>query len=179
MRPRPAAFPQVAHIVVGVSWNTGGERVLEDNLVMATVLCDTSRKALSENHFVFFNQLSTPELSVQQLERALGGDKEQVEIDLDLVPPEVAYIVVVVYLNDGTAPRRSLGQLRSMTVRVLNAAGNAELVRSEDLAPALDQETALVLGEVYRHNGDWKFKVVGDGYAAGIAGIASDYGLPL
>ena len=171
--------PGLRHIVVGVSWNTGGERVLEDNLVMATLLCDASRRALTEDHFVFFNQLSTPELSVTQLEHALGGDKEQVEIDLELVPADVAYIVVVVYLNDGTAPRRSLGQLREIGVRVLNLTGNVELVRSENLAPALDAETALVLGEVYRHNGDWKFKVVGDGYAIGITGIASDYGLPL
>jgi tellurium resistance protein TerD len=172
-------IPGLSQVVLGVSWNSGAERVLEDNLVVATLLCDASSKALSEQHFVFFNQLSSPELSVTQLESALGGDKEQVEVDLASVPAEVARIVVTMYLNDGTAPRRTLGQLREVGVRVLNLAGNAELVRSENLAPGLTSETALVLGELYRHNGDWKFKVIGDGYASGIAGIASDYGLPL
>lgn len=172
-------IPDLNHIVVGVSWNAGAERVLEDNLVVAGLLCNASSKVLSEAHFVFFNQLSSPELSVHQLETALGGDKEQIEIDLADVPDEVERVVVVMYLNDGTAPRRTLGQLRDITVRVLDARGNTELVRSENLAVGLAAETALVLGEVYRHTGDWKFKVIGDGYAAGIAGIAADYGLPL
>lgn len=172
-------IPGLTGIVVGVSWNAGSERVLEDNLVMATVLCDASSKALSPEHFVFFNQLTSPDLSVTQLEEALAGDKEQVEIDLPDVPPEVARIVVVVYLNDGTAQRRTLGQLREISICLRDPRDNRELVRSEDLAPALSAETALVLGEVYRHNGDWKFKVVGEGYATGIAGIATDYGLPL
>jgi tellurium resistance protein TerD len=172
-------IPGLSQIVVGVTWNAGAERLLEDNLVLATVLCDAGSKALSAEHFVFFNQLTSPDLSVSRLESALAGDKEQVEIDLPDVPPEVARIVVVVYLNDGTAQRRTLGQLREITVCVREGPSNRELVRSENLAPALSTETALVLGEVYRHGGDWKFKVAGEGYASGIAGIASDYGLPL
>ena len=172
-------IPGLTGVVVGVSWNTGSERVLEDNLVMATILCDASSKALSPEHFVFFNQLTSPELSVSQLETALAGDQEQVEIDLPDVPPEVSRIVVVVYLNDGTAQRRTLGQLRSISICLRDPRDSRELVRSENLAPALGSETALVLGEVYRHGADWKFKVVGEGYASGIAGIAADYGLPL
>src|SRR3954463_16547561 len=137
--------PGLAGIVVGVSWNAGAERVLEDNLVLATVLCDASSKALSAEHFVFFNQLTSPDMSVSQVETALAGDKEQVEIDLPDVPPEVARIVAVVYINDGTAQRRTLGQLRAITVSVREAGSNRELVRSENLAPGLSGETALVL----------------------------------
>jgi tellurium resistance protein TerD len=172
-------IPGLSQIVVGVSWNAGAERVLEENLVLATVLCGADSRALSTEHFVFFNQLASPDLSVSQLVSALAGDKEQVEIDLPDVPREVARIVIAVYLNDGTAQRRTLGQLRDITVCVRQAPSNRELVRSENLASALSTETALVLGEVYRHGGDWKFKVVGEGYASGIAGIAADYGLPL
>jgi tellurium resistance protein TerD len=172
-------IPTLRQLVVGVSWNAGAERVLEENLVLAAVLCDASSKALSPEHFVFFNQLSTPDESVAQRETAMGGDKEQVEIDLPDVPADVARIVVVVYLNDGTAQRRTLGQLREMTVVVREAPSYRELVRSENLAPAFSNETAVVLGEIYRNGPDWKFKVLGDGYASGIAGIAADYGLPL
>jgi tellurium resistance protein TerD len=172
-------IPGLRSIVVGVSWNAGAERVLEENLVLATVLCDAASKALSPEHFVFFNQLASPDLTVGQLTEALGGDKEQVEIDLADVPAEVARIVVVLYLNEGTAQRRTLGQLRELSVLVRDGGDNRELVRSENLATVLSAETALVLGEVYRHGADWKFKVVGEGYASGIAGIASDYGLPL
>jgi tellurium resistance protein TerD len=169
--------PGLTRLVVGVQWDAGAETVLADNLVMATLLCDARGRAPSEQHFVFFNQLASPELSVQQLAEAVGDDQEQIEIDLAAVPAEVQRIVVVLYVNDGPAHKRTLGQLRSCVVRALNADGNAELVRSEDLAPALSNETALCLGEVYRHEDGWKFKVVGQGYATGVAGILADYGL--
>jgi tellurium resistance protein TerD len=171
--------PGLKGLVVGVKWNVGSETALGDNLTMATILCGVDGRALSDQHFVFFNQLTSPDLSVQQLTDALGGDQEQIEIDLNSVPEQVDRIVVFVYVNDGPAQKRTLGQLRSCVVRVLNLDGNAELVRSEELAAGLQSETALALGEVYRHNGEWKFKVLGQGYSKGIAGIASDYGLTL
>ncbi len=172
-------IPGLTGLVLGVHWDAGRETVLDQNLVFAAVLCDSRGRVRSDADFVFFNQLSSPELSVQQLERALGGDDEQIEIDLRGVPPEIDRVVAVLYVNDGPGARRTLGQLRSLTVRLLNPADNTELIRSEDLAPALREETALVLGEVYRHDGGWKFRVIGDGYAKGIAGIAADYGMPL
>lgn len=172
-------IPNLTGLVVGVHWNVGAETVLSDNLVLATILCDAAGRALSDQHFVFFNQLTTPELAVSQLEQAMGDDQEQVEIDLGAVPAEVERIVTLLYVNEGPAQRRTLGQLRSCVVRVLNLADNAELVRSEELAVGLSQELALILGEVYRHDGGWKFKVVGDGYAQGIAGVAADFGLTI
>jgi tellurium resistance protein TerD len=172
-------IPGLTGLVVGVHWDAGRETVLDRNLVFAALLCDEHGRVRSDADLVFFNQMASPELSVHQLEQALGGDDEQVEIDLRGVPGEVQRIVFVLYVNDGPGARRTLGQLRGLTIRVLNLAGNAELIRSEDLAPALREETALVLGEVYRHDGGWKFRVLGDGYANGIAGIAADYGIAL
>ena len=172
-------IPGLTGIVVGVRFAAGAEQVLLDNLVLATVLCDQNSRALSGDHFVFFNQLSSPDLSVQQLEQALDGDTEQVEIDLTAVPPDVDRIVVVAYVNSALGGRRTLGQLRDCTVRVLDLAGNAELVRSENLAPAFGPETAVVLGEVYRSGRFWKFKIIGDGYADGISAIAADFRIPL
>jgi tellurium resistance protein TerD len=169
--------PGLKGLVLGVRWNAGAETALADNMTMATILCGADGRALSDDHLVFFNQLSSPDLSVQQIEQALGGDQEQVEIDLNAVPAEVERIVVVVYVNEGPAQRRTLGQLRSCFVRVLNLDGNAELVRSEDLAQCLQSELALALGELYRRNNEWRFRVLGQGYSKGIAAIASDYGL--
>jgi tellurium resistance protein TerD len=172
-------IPGLSGVVLGVKWDAGAETVLGDNLVVATVLCDTTGRALSAEHFVFFNQLVSPDLSVTQLEGGLGDDQEQVEVDLAAVPAEIGRIVVVLYINDGIAARRALGRLKECRLRVLNLADNSELVRSEDLSRALTTETAMVLGELYRHQGGWKFKVIGEGYAKGIAGVAADYGVPL
>jgi tellurium resistance protein TerD len=89
----------------------------------------------------------------------MGEDSEQIEILLLEVPANTSRIVS----NEGLGLRRSLGRLRNVGVRVLNLIDNQELVRSENLPPVLDRETALSLGEVYRHNGGWKFKVIGEG----------------
>lgn len=172
-------IPSLTSVVVGISWNAGSEATLEDNLVMAAILCDDSGHAVSAEDFVFFNQLASPELSVRALETVLGGDKEQIEVDLTAVPAAVDRLVFVLYLNEGSAARRTLGQLRGCAVRVLNLDGNAELVRSENLATALREETGLVAGELYRHRTGWKFRVVGQGYSAGLRGIAADYRIPL
>lgn len=172
-------IPNLRGVVIGARFAAGAEKALLDNLVLATILGDAAGHALSAEHFVFFNQLAAPDLSVRQLEEALGEDTEQVEIDLADVPASVERIVFVAYLNDPASARRTLGQLRDCTVRVLDLADNTELVRSENLATALGPETALTLGELYRQGKNWKFKVVGEGYAHGLAGVAEDYRVPL
>lgn len=172
-------IPSLAHVVLGIDWNSGGETIVEENLVFAAILCDENGRARSADDFVFFNQLADPDLSVRQLESALGPDQEQIDIDLRAVPESISRIIAVLYLNEGTARRRSLGQLRRCVLRVLNGDGNVELVRSEDLALTFNAETAATLGEVYRYRGGWKFKVLGQGHTTGIRGVAADYGIPL
>jgi tellurium resistance protein TerD len=172
-------IPSLRTVVLGVRWDAGAEAALDADLVAMTLLCDRRSRVLSDEHAVFFNQLVSPDLSVGQLDAPRGDDREQVEVDLPDVPPEIDRLVVALYVDDGSPVRRTLGQLRSCTVRVLNGADDAELVRSEDLAPALTSETALVLGELYRHPTGWKFRVVGQGYADGLSGVARDYGLAL
>ena len=171
--------PSLTGVVIGVRWGAGADSRLAADVVAATLLCGADHRVLSDRHVVFFNQLVSPDTSVAQLEELLGDDDEQIEIDLDAVPPEIERISVFVYLHGGGAGGRSLGQLRSCTIRVLDLHDSTELVRSEDLAAALSGETALVLGQLYRRDGGWKFRVVGQGYSTGLAGVADDYGIPL
>lgn len=172
-------IPSLAHLVLGVDWESGGETVLDQNLVFAALLCGANGQVSGADDFVFFNQIVAADLSVRQLDEALGSDDEQISIDLNAVPESVHRIVAILYINEGTGRRRTLGQLRRCVVRVLNGDGNTELVRSEDLATVFSDETAATLGEVYRYRTGWKFKVLGQGHTTGLAGIAADYGLPL
>jgi tellurium resistance protein TerD len=172
-------IPNLTGVVLGIDWDVGAEAALSDNLVAAAILCDASGRAASDEHFVFFNQLSSPDLSVQQLAESLGSDEEQIEVDFARVPADVERIVLVLYVNEGPAGHRALGQLRSCVVRVLDPADNRELVRSEELATHWVGETAAALAEVYRHERGWKFKVLGEAYPKGLAGVAADYGLSL
>ncbi|WP_370290019.1 TerD family protein [Nocardioides sp.] len=172
-------IPGLKRVTLGVQWDAGNDDVLHGSLVMTTLLCDADSRALSPEHLVFFNQLSSPEESVVQAEQALGGDQEQVIVDLAAVPEEVDRVLVAFYVNDSPGQHRTLGRLRSLRVRAVDADSDSELVRSEDLAAALDREDALTLGELYRHAGGWKFKVLGLGYTGGITALARDHGLTL
>jgi tellurium resistance protein TerD len=172
-------IPDLTTVVVGVSWDAGREAALADNLVLAAVLCDADGRATAADDFVFFHQTVSSDLSVALLDEVLGDDAEQLEIELAQVPEAVSRVVVVLYLSEGGSRRRTLGQLRRCTVRAVDGVTHQSIVTSEDLAPAFESETAVVLAEVYRHAGGWKFKVVGQGYTSGIAGVAEQYGLPL
>jgi tellurium resistance protein TerD len=172
-------IPDLRVAVLGVAWEPGVEQGLADNLTLAAILCDASGTATSTEDFVFFNQTVSSDLSVAAIEDTLGGDAEQIEIELPAVPSAVARIVAVLYVNEGSPKRRTLGQLRRCTVRILDGATNAPVVASENLADTFTSETAVVLGEVYRHGEHWKFKVVGQGYSSGLTGVAQQYGLSL
>jgi len=172
-------IPGLTGVVVGVDWDTGSERSLSDNLGLLTILCDSSGKALSQEHVVYFNQLVSSDLSTAQLEQAMGDDDEQVEIELDAVPPEVDSIVFALYFNEGGTGRRTLGQLRRCVVRLLRLDTGAPILTTVDLADGLGSETAVRLGQIYRRGGDWKFKALGLGYSSGLQGLAKDFGVQL
>ena len=168
-------IPNLRQVVVGIAWDASLDPLLADNLRLAALLCDGDGRARSENDLVFFNQLISSDLSVAIT--ADGRDNEQVEVDLPDVPGDVNRIAFVLYLNEGSPKRRTLSQLRSCVVRVADGGTGATIVRSVDLAPDLTTQTAVVLGELYRHQEHWKFRVVGQGHASGLPGIQRQAGL--
>lgn len=172
-------IPDLSSVLLGVRVGSGAEPAVIDNLVVATILTDARSRALSDDHFVFFNQLSSPEESVAQREAALDGDLEQVEVTLAAVPAAVERIVVLLYLNEGILERRTLSQVHELRIRVVNGSDQSELVRSENLVPSSLDIGAVTLGELYRHDGGWKFKVLGEGYRDGVRGVAKDFGVGL
>ncbi|MGW3493223.1 TerD family protein [Streptomyces sp. NPDC001020] len=162
-------------VTVGLGWqaNTGYE------LDASALLCNQSGKVLSDEHFVFFNNLTSPDGSVRHYGGGspVGGDDQQIHVDLDRVPAQAEKIVFLVSLYEGASRGQSFGQVHRAHIRVLDDESGTELARYDLAAGGLSAETALVFGELYRHGSDWKFRAVGQGYASGLAGIATDYGV--
>ena len=104
------------------------------------------------------------------------GDDEQIKIGLSGLPPQADRVVVAVSIYDAETRQQTFGQVRNAFIRVVNASGDAEIARY-DLTEDASTETAMVFGELYRNGADWKFRAVGQGYAAGLSGIARDYGV--
>ena len=172
--------PGLTAVTVGLGWDIRTTTGADFDLDASAILLDTSGRVLSDAHFVFFNNLTSPDGSVQHLGDNLTGegegDDEQVDVDLSTVPSEVDKIVFPVSIYDGETRGQSFGQVRNAFIRVVNKAGGAELARY-DLSEDASTETAMVFGEVYRSGSEWKFRAVGQGYASGLAGIAKDFGV--
>ena len=144
-------IPSLTGVVLGIRWGPGSDPALHDNLVAAAMLCGSDGNVRSDQDLVFFNQVVSQDASVARLTELLGDDDEQIEVDLASVPADIDRIVAVLYINEGSASKRALGQLQSCVIRVLNLADNVELVRSEDLAQALNAETSVSYTHLRAH----------------------------
>ena len=176
------AAPGLTAVLVGLGWDVRTTTGTDYDLDASALLCDEGGKVVSDRHFVFYNNLTSPDGSVEHTGDNLTGegegDDESVKVNLAAVPAEVTRIVFPVSIHDAQGRGQSFGQVRNAFIRVVNQADNAELARY-DLSEDAASETAMVFGELYRHGAEWKFRAVGQGYASGLAGIASDFGVSL
>jgi tellurium resistance protein TerD len=172
--------PNLTAVVVGLGWDARTTTGNDFDLDASALLTNDQGKVLSDQHFVFFNNLRSPDGSVEHTGDNLTGegegDDEVINVNLAGVPADVAKIVFPVSIYEAESRQQSFGQVRNAYIRVLNAAGGAELARY-DLTEDASTETAMVFGELYRHGAEWKFRAIGQGYASGLRGIAQDFGV--
>jgi len=162
--------PLLEDVVVGFGWNLVNSNGLQPELVPSAIITDASNEALSDDHFVFFNQLATPDDSVRYVE---GDDSEQIEVNLSAIPAEVAKLVFVVYVDPDLRKPGNFGSVRDAYIRLADRQDN-EIVRFDLPNPDLSI-TAMIFGELYRYQQEWKFRAIGQGYKTGLAGVAKDY----
>ncbi|MFF2806076.1 TerD family protein [Streptomyces sp. NPDC058000] len=172
--------PGLTAVSIGLGWDVRTTTGADYDLDASALLCTDAGKVASDRHFVFYNNLTSPDGSVQHtgdnLTGAGEGDDETLNVALNGVPAEITKIVFPVSIHDAQSRGQNFGQVRNAYIRVVNQEGGAELARY-DLTEDASTETAMVFGELYRHNAEWKFRAVGQGYASGLAGIAADYGV--
>jgi tellurium resistance protein TerD len=172
--------PGLTAVIVGLGWDVRSTTGTDFDLDASALLVDANGKVVSDQHFVFFNNLKSPDGSVEHTGDNLTGegegDDEQIKVNLAGVLAEVDKIVFPVSIHEGESRQQSFGQVRNAFIRVVNQAGGAELARY-DLSEDASTETAMVFGELYRSGAEWKFRAVGQGYASGLRGIAQDFGV--
>ncbi len=165
---------------VGLGWDVRTSTGADFDLDASAIMLAGTGKVASDAHFVFFNNLRSPEGSVEHTGDNLTGggegDDEVIKVDLAGVPAEVVRIVFPVSIYEAETRGQNFGQVRNAFIRIVNQAGGAEIARY-DLSEDAGSETAMVFGELYRNGPDWKFRAVGQGYASGLRGIALDYGV--
>jgi len=173
--------PGLTKVKIGLGWDTnkydGGSAFDLD----ASAFClNASGKVSSDADFIFYNHKSNVNGSIQLSgDNQTGegaGDDESLVIDLAQVPADVQKIAFCITIHDAAARNQNFGQVINSFARVVNEATNEELIRY-DLGEDFSIETAVVVAELYRHNGEWKFSAVGSGYRDGLAGLCRDFGV--
>ncbi|MGI9004454.1 MAG: TerD family protein [Pseudonocardia sp.] len=172
--------PGLTAVLVGLGWDIRTTTGADFDLDASAILLNADGKAVSDKHFVFFNNLTSPDGTVEHTGDNLTGegegDDEAIKVNLAGMPSEVDKVVFPVSIYDAESRSQSFGQVRNAFIRVVNQEGSTEIARY-DLTEDASTETAMVFGELYRNGPDWKFRAVGQGYASGLAGIARDFGV--
>ncbi len=172
--------PGMTAVLVGLGWDVRTTTGTDFDLDASAIMVKADGKVVSDSHFIFFNNKTSPEGSVEHtgdnLTGAGEGDDESIKVDLVAVPAEVDKIVFPVSVYEAEQRSQNFGQVRNAFIRVVNQQGSTEIARY-DLTEDASTETAMVFGELYRNGAEWKFRAIGQGYASGLNGIARDFGV--
>ena len=173
--------PGLTKLFVGLGWDTnkydGGS---DFDLDASVFLLGDSGKASNDGDFVFYGNQKHSSGAVEHMGDNLTGegegDDEQIKIDLSRIPAEVSKIDFTVTIYEAEARRQNFGQVSNAFIRVVDEATGTELIRY-DLSEDFSIETAVVVAEIYRHNGEWKFNAIGSGYNGGLKALCTEFGI--
>ena len=174
--------PSLTKILVGLGWDERTTDGSSFDLDASAFLLTAGDKVRNDSDFIFYNQLKSPDGSVEHAgDNRTGqgdGDDESVKVDLSKVPAEITKIAFTVTIHDAEARRQNFGQISNAFIRVVNDLTGTEIVRY-DLAEDYSTETAMIFGELYRHNSEWKFRAVGQGYSGGLKAMCDQFGIKI
>ena len=173
--------PGLKEVVVGLGWDVkrydGGS---DFDLDASAFMLGESGKVPSDGEFIFYGNKKHSSGSVEHMGDNLTGegegDDEQIKINLSEIPANIAKIDFTVTIYEAEQRKQNFGQVENAFIRVVDAATDKELIRY-DLTEDFSIETAVVVGELYRHGGEWKFNAIGSGFEGGLASLGRNYGV--
>ncbi|MBP0016305.1 MAG: TerD family protein [Cyanobacteria bacterium SBLK] len=173
--------PNLKAIFVGLGWDVKNTDTGHDfDLDSSVFMLGANEKLPSDNHFIFYNNLTSPDTA--QCVKHMGdnltgegeGDDEAVIVDLRKVPPEIQRLVFTVTIYDADKRGQNFGQVENAFVRLVNVETKQEVMRY-DLAEDYSIETAMIMAELYIKEGTWRLNAVGQGYQGGLQALLDRY----
>lgn len=172
--------PGLKKILIGLGWDESEQEGVEFDLDASLFMLTRNSKVRGDHDFIFYHQLTSPCGSVEHTgDNRTGGDEgddEQIRVDLENVPDDINELVVTVTIHDAEMRRQNFGQVRNSFIRIVNDETDVEVVRY-DLTEDYSAETAMEFGKVYRMDGEWRFKAVGEGHPGGLLALCHRYGI--
>lgn len=174
--------PGLTDVIVGLGWDPRVTDGTEFDLDASIFVVGESGKVLDDNSFIFYNNKTTVDGSVEHMgDNRSGqgeGDDEQVTVKLTSLAAAVSKLVFAVTIHDAEARKQSFGQVSKAFIRVVNKADGKELARF-DLSEDASTETAMIFGELYRAGAEFKFKAIGQGFVGGLKPLAEAHGVSI
>jgi tellurium resistance protein TerD len=163
---------------IGLGWDTNSSSTGTGfDLDASVFVLGENKKVLSDSHFIFYNNLKTPDGSVEHTGDNLtgdgDGDDEQINVDLSKIDANASEICVVVTIHDAENRKQNFGQVRNSFVRIFDG-NNTEILKYE-LEEDFSVETAVEFGRIYKKNNEWKFEAVGMGMKGGLEDFLTKY----
>ena len=172
--------PGLKNIRVGLGWDVRLTEGAAFDLDASVFMLNPAGKVRSDADMIFYNNLKSVDGSVEHLGDNLTGvgegDDEVINVALDKVPTDVEKLAFVITIHEAETRKQNFGMVSKAFARIVNDMGGTELARF-DLTEDMSTETAMIVGEVYRHANEWKFRAVGQGSAGGLGALAKNYGV--
>ena len=173
--------PGLKKIMVGLGWDVNVfDSGTAFDLDASVFMLGDNGKCPTEKEFIFYGNLEHTSKAVKSMGDNLtgvgDGDDEQIQIDLSKIPSNISKIAFTVTIYDAELRRQNFGQVSNAFIRIVDETTNVELIRY-DLGEDFSIETAVVVGELYKYNGEWKFNAIGSGFQGGLAALCGHYGI--
>ncbi|MDR1349388.1 MAG: TerD family protein [Zoogloeaceae bacterium] len=172
--------PSLKRILIGLGWDARSTDGGDFDLDASAFLLADNGKVRNDEDFIFYNKLVSDCGSVEHTgdnrTGAGDGDDEALKIELGKVPSAIKRIAITVTIHDAQNRRQNFGQVSNAFMRIVNLDNDVEIARF-DLSEDYSTETAMIFGEIYKHNDEWKFKAVGQGYSGGLEAMCQQFGV--
>jgi tellurium resistance protein TerD len=172
--------PGLKKILVGLGWDVRVTDGSAFDLDASAFLLNDAGKVRGDADFIFYNNKKSADGAVEHMGDNLTGvgegDDEVIKVMLDTVPADVSKIAVCVTIHEADTRKQNFGMVSKAFIRVVNEENKTEIAKY-DLSEDASTETAMIFGELYRHNNDWKFKAIGQGFSGGLAPLAKSFGV--
>ena len=173
--------PGLTQIMVGLGWDVNAfDSGANFNLDASVFMVGENGKCPTDQEFIFYGNLKHKSGFVEHMGDNLtgegDGDDEQIKIDLSKIPENIARVAFTVTIYDAENRRQNFGQVSNAYIRIVDTVTNQEIIRY-DLGEDFSIETSAVFGELYKHNGEWKFNAIGSGFQGGLAALCENFGV--
>lgn len=172
--------PTLKKIHIGLGWDTRATDGTDFDLDASAFLLTENQKVAGDDDFIFYGQLKSKCASVEHLgDNKTGsgdGDDEVIVVDLEKIPSKLKKISICVTIHDADARKQNFGQVSNAYMRIVNMETDREIAKF-DLSEDYSTETAMIFGDIYQHNNEWKFKAIGQGYSGGLGELCNLYGV--